>query len=171
MQASALSKHIHRTIKSTKALLTLDKPPMAKWENLDFISRVSCYTESFQKCKVASAITVLPCFSALWEIREKQWYMKKEPRERSRSGTIDFHTVVLLCNHILFLCMDFPQRFFFFLPLKTSFQLGVPLFSERQKKIARSANWICTGKPSHSPGPCWRYTTEIWFCWSEKKSN
>lgn len=26
---------------------------------------------------------------------------------------IDFHTVVLLCNHILFLCMDFPQRFFF----------------------------------------------------------
>lgn len=36
VQASALSKHIHATIKSTKALLTLDKPPVAKWEKSQF---------------------------------------------------------------------------------------------------------------------------------------
>lgn len=134
VQASTLSKHIHGTIKSTKAPLTLDKLPVAEWENLNFISRVSCFTECFQKCKAASAITTLPCFSAPWEIREKQPYVKKETWERSRSRTLFTFTHMSSCEITCSSYTWISPKHFLFLSLQTSFQLGLPLFSERQKR-------------------------------------
>lgn len=134
VQASTLSKHIHGTIKSTKAPLTLDKLPVAEWENLNFISRVSCFTECFQKCKAASAITTLPCFSAPWEIREKQPYVKKEPGERSRSRTLFTFTHMSSCEITCSFYTWISPKHLLFLSLQTSFQLGLPLFSERQKR-------------------------------------
>lgn len=135
VQASTLSKHIHGTIKSTKAPLTLDKLPVAEWENLNFISRVSCFTECFQKCKAASAITTLPCFSAPWEIREKQPYVKKEPGERSRSRTLFTFTHMSSCEITCSFYTWISPKHFLFLSLQKVSVRSPPVLWEAKKRL------------------------------------
>lgn len=103
MQASTLSKHILRTIKLTKALLTLDRQPVTKGENLmnDSSSRVGCYTRRASNVpEVQNSI----CSNGISQSTEKRGNKRQttmcEGRcnkgKRGRTRTLfNFHTVDL----------------------------------------------------------------------------